>query len=428
MITVFRNVLYYPDLRRRLIFTVLMVVIFRLIAQIPIITVDQEKLNQLLANNLMLGIVDLAAGGGVLTNFSIVAVGVLPYIMARTILVIFLSFTPLSQDGKRLERYSWLFSIPLALAFGWAISQFLDMQIGLFPNGVKLFSTETFLESLKIITAVTAGSMFSGWLAERITEYGLGKGPLIVILMGACLTLYGKGAEIVGSQTNPVNALMRLVVLILVSTTVVYIGVQLSEGERHVTVQYGKRVRERRIFGGGSTFIPIRMNPGGVQPALVASGLLTLVLIIAAWLREYSIGWFSGLGVGIAALFDPNSWVYWASLFGLIVLLTILYNDVLFDYDGIADGLQKTGGFIPGVRSGQRTRDYLRYVASRINVPGAIMVGLLMTLFPFILRQFDRQDYFAIILALLLCVNVVTDVVRQVQAQVTMRHYEGFIT
>ncbi len=426
-----------PDIRRRLLSTLLIVVIFRFMARVPLVNVDQAHMNQLLAGNLTLGIVDLLAGGQVLSNFSIVAAGVLPFILAQTVLTLAAIFIPaldrmIREEGsvgrERFERYVRLLSIPLALGFAWGLSEYLDRQIGLFPHGVRLFSPDSFLPSLTIITTMTAGSVFSGWLANRITEDGLGQGPAVMIWAGACLTLFNKVDELVSVQTDGLVTLGRMAILVIVSVAVVYVGVQLREGQRQVPVDYGYRPRGRRVFGGGSTFIPLRVNPAGVQPTLIANGLLVLVLLIGSGLKSYAAGWFGELGSGLVTLFSPTGWLYWALLFGLIVVFTTWYNDWLCQETDYAESLQRQGGFIPGVRPGLRTQEYLSSVVRRVSLPTGMIMGLMMAGLPFILVVLDRQEYFEVFVALLLCVDVVLDVARQVQARWALSHYEGFIS
>ncbi len=425
-----------PDMRRRLLSTLLIVVIFRFMARVPLVNVDQARMNQLLAGNLTLGIVDLLAGGQVLSNFSIVAAGVLPFILAQTLLTLAVILIPaldrmIREEGsagrERFQRYVQLLSIPLALVFAWGLSEYLDRQIGLFPHGVKLFSPDSFLPSLTIITSMTAGSVFSGWLANRISEDGIGQGPAVMIWAGACLTLFNKVDELVSVQTDGIVTLGRVAILVIVSVAVVYVGIHLHEGERQVPVQYGRRARGRKVYGGGSTFIPLRVNSAGLHPTLAANGLLILVLLIGLGLKSYAAGWLGELGGGLVTLFSPTGWLYWALLFGLIVVFTIWYNDLLCLEMDLGVWLSHQGGLIPGISPGLRTEEYLSGVVRRISLPTGIVMGLMMAGLPFILVTFDRQEYFEVFVALLLCVDVTLDIGRRIEALVTMRHYEGFV-
>jgi len=249
-----------PEGRARLAATFWILVVFRFVAFIPSLNVDQARMNELLADNLALGVFNLFAGGEVLNNFSIVAAGIVPYVIARTLMFFLVSLIPAlerlereegSAGRARIERLTYLLTIPIALGLAWGVSAFLNAQAGLFPGGVRLFTEATFLTTASIVVSMTAGSMFTGWLAERLTEYGIGDGPSIMVWAGACLTLVSQVRGWLAGATGAQDVPLRLITFVVVAVVVVFFGILLREGQRRIPVQYATRPRVRKTIYGG---------------------------------------------------------------------------------------------------------------------------------------------------------------------------------
>ncbi len=440
MLQTFRNAFALPDLRKRILFTLGILVIYQLAAHVPVPGVNQAALQSLLsgqgAASALANILNLLSGGAI-SSFSVLAMGVYPYITAQIIMQLLAGVIPslermLREEGtagrQKLETYTFLLAIPMALlsAIG-QIRLFSSTGQGEIING---FGSE-FLPTAAVLASMTAGTFFAIWLGQLITEQGVGQGISIIIFGGIVARIPSNISQILADpQRAPVALVAFVIVIVLTIGVIVYI----QEGERRVPVQYGKRVRGRRVFGGGSTFIPLKVNMAGMIPLIFAQSLLVLPAIIfqifAGSPDPNIAAFFNNLASAFSGGRQTLSVFYWASMFLLVVGFTFFYTDVLMQQQNMADTLQKQGGFIPGIRPGQRTQEYILAVSRRITLVGALFLGGIAVL-PFFLTVLDiipnAMNMSILSTGLLIVVGVVLDTIRQLEAQLTMRHYEGFI-
>jgi preprotein translocase subunit SecY len=439
-----------PDLRRRILFVLGMLVIFRLIAHIPVPNIDREVLNQFqeaLQGNQLTQLLNVFSGGA-LENFSIAAMGVYPYITATIIMQLLQPLIPaleeLSKEGEqgraKLNRYQLYLTVPLA--FLNAFGQIQLLQSGLLGGGLNaLFRSEfslvnNFLPSFTILVSMVGGTMLLVWLGEQINEYGIGNG-ISIIIFGGIVTglpnLIAQGVQIgqVGDAQTIIGMIMFLIIGLLTIVGIVLI----QEGQRRIPVQYAKRVRGNKVYGGQASHIPMKVNMAGMIPLIFAQSVIIFPGVVASWFyRIPAEGQEESLGNMIAGFFyntfNPTGAgggiVYITLLFLLVVGFTYFYTIVLFSQQNIPENLQKNGGFIPGIRPGKRTEEYLSRVLNRITLVGALALGLVAVL-PFITQQITGIPIGLGGAALLIVVGVAVDTMRQLEAQLIMRNYQGFI-
>lgn len=417
------NAFRAPDVRRRIFFVLFILVVFRVLAHVPVPGVNVEALRTFLGENPLLGLLDLFSGGG-LSSFSIVAMGVNPYINASIIMQLMTGVVPslqaLSREGEygrtRINQYTRYLTVPLAIGQGYAFLALLFSRevIGRFD----IFS----LETLTQIITLAAGTVLLMWLGELITERGIGNGISFIIFAG----IVGRIPGAVGSFLENPNLLAGgLLVLIGVVTVAVIIYIQ--EGQRRIPIQYASRVRGRRMYQGGQTFLPLRVNHAGVIPIIFAVSVLLFPTQIAQYFTTSGVGLVRDLATGIVSFF-ANHAVYAVLYFLLTVGFTYFYTAFTFKPDETADQLRKNGGFIPGIRPGAPTRDYLQGVVSHITLAGAIFLGTVAVM-PVALRVFlpELGGFEIGGTAVLIVVGVVVETMKQLEAQLLMRSYEGFI-
>lgn len=439
MLQVFKNAFALPDLRKRILFTLGILVIYQLAAHVPVPGVDQAALQSLLqgqgATSALANILNLLSGGA-LSNFSVLAMGVYPYITAQIIIQLLAGVIPslermLREEGtagrKKLETYTFIFAIPMALLSAVGQIRIFSSSGGEIIPGFGV----DFLPTVAVLATMTAGTFFAIWLGQLITEQGIGQGISIIIFGGIVARIPQNVAQLLA---DPTKAPIAVGAFILVIVLTVFVIVYVQEGERRIPVQYGKRVRGRRVFGGGSTFIPLKVNTSGMIPLIFAQSLLVLPAIIFQILagspNPQIAAFFSNLAQAFSGGRHSLSFLYWIMMFLLVVGFTFFYTDVLMQQQNMADTLQKQGGFIPGIRPGQRTQEYLMAVSRRITLVGALFLGGIAVL-PFFLTTLDiipnAMNMSILSTGMLIVVGVVLDTIRQLEAQLTMRHYEGFL-
>lgn len=427
MLDAVRNAMRLPDLRNKILFTLLILVIYRLAAHIPVPGVDPDALNNFFRSNQLLGFLDLFSGGA-LSNFSVVAMGVYPYITAQIIMQLATGIVPalekIVKEGgdagrAQINRYTHLLTIPLAALSGFGQAIVLTQSN---PPVLTRFSlTEYPLETLAIVLTLTAGTIFAVWLGELITEQGIGSGVSIIIFGGIVAGVPSRVGQML--STNPVSLIFFLTITVITIVGIIFI----NEGHRRVPVQYGKRVRGTKVYGGQSTYIPLRVNSSGMIPLIFAISILIFPGVIAGYLTASSISWVRDAAYVIVNAFNQNSPVYWITYFLMVIGFTYFYTDVIFRQQNLPEVLQQQGGFIPGIRPGKKTEEYLNGVVQRITLVGALFLGIVAIL-PFLVQDVAEQNTLLITsTGLLIVVGVVLDTMKQLQAQLVMRHYEGFI-
>ena len=418
--------LQLPDMRRKLIFTFVILVIFRFIAHVPVPGVDLEQLRQLFQNNQLLGMLDLFSGGA-MRNFSIATMGVYPYITASIIMQLLVPVIPqleaLNKEGeqgrKRMAQYTHWLTVPLA-----AVQAFAQLQIfrsaGVLPN----LSAEAILPTAAMIMSMTAGTMLLVWLGELITENGLGNGISIIIFGGIVANL----PQILGQSLSASDRITGMAVFVILGLITVFAIVLFQEAQRRIPVQYAKQMRGSRLMRpAGATHIPLRVNSAGMIPLIFAMSIMIFPGYLATWFATSDVEWLRAIGQFFGLYLGTTSPVYWVIYFLLVVAFTFFYAMVIFQQQNLAENLQKYGGFIPGIRPGRPTSEYLNRVLYRITWAGAIFLGVIAVL-PFLVQQVTAVQ--AVQLSstgLLIVVGVVLDTMKQLEAQLLMRRYEGFI-
>lgn len=412
-----------PDLRGKLLFTLLILIIFRFVAQIPTPGVDRTALAEVFKNNQLMGMLDLFSGGA-MRNFSVVAMGVYPYITATIVMQLLQPVIPqlmaLSKEGEagrnKINMYTHWLAVPLAALQGYGQVILLQRQ-GVFGTG-----SIGALGMSAMILSMIAGTMFLVWLGELITERGIGNGVSIIIFGGIVAgmpNLVAKGGLVVKSNLWGVVAFA-----ILGLATILFIVI-FTEAARRIPVHYSKSVfRGRRMYRqSGSTHIPLRVNSAGMIPLIFAMSLVMMPGIIASYFP-------SSANSGSAAYFLyhwTSHWSYWLVYFVLVVGFSFFYTIVVFEQMNLAETLQKQGGFIPGVRPGPNTSTYLSQVMTRITWAGALFLALVAIL-PYIAQKATGVQVVVLSsTALLIMVGVALDTMKQLEAQLLMRRYEGFL-
>ncbi len=409
-----------PKLRRRILFVLFALVVFRLGASIPIPGVNTEALKRLFSGNQFLNLLNIFSGGG-LSNLSILMLGVSPFITASIIMqlltMMFPSLKELYQEsgeaGRRtFAQYSRLLTVPLALVQGFGLLSLLGSQGVLLPI--------TMSQRLVSVVIIMAGSILLMWLGELINEYGIGNGTSLIIFAGIVAGIPGAIGQ-VAANFDPSQIPLFLAYL---AAAVVIVGgvVVMTEAERPVPVTYAKRVRGLKLFGGASTYLPIRLNQAGVMPIIFALSILLFPQMIATFLSQASHPTVKVVADVLLGILN-NSWFYAIIYFGLVFLFTYFYSAVTFDPDAISTNLQKSGAFIPGIRPGRPTADHLGKIVTRLTLVGALFLGVIAML-PLIMRALTGITALAIGgTALLIVVSVALDFMKQIDAQATMREY-----
>lgn len=430
MIQAVVNAFKLPDLRRKIIFTLAMLIIYRLAAHIPTPGVDAAGLRQLFQSNQLLGLLDIFSGGA-MSNFSIMAMGVYPYITASIIFQLIMPLIPklqeLAKEGEegrnKINRYTHWLTVPLAALQGFAQASLLRQQ-GIMPNFG--FTAENWLPTLSTVATLTAGTILAVWMGELISERGIGNGVSIIIFGGIV-------ARIPQSiRSNLVANPWSLLVFAVVTAITVAVIVVVQEGQRRIPVQYGKRVlsmrgNRLRIAGGQSTHIPIRVNTAGMIPLIFAQSFMLFPGTIASYFVYSQSPFIANVATSISKAFSPQGNVYWILYFFLVIGFTYFYTDVVFRQQNLPDVLQRQGGFIPGIRPGKKTEEYLNGVLQRITLVGALFLAGVAIL-PWLVRDVTETGTMLITsTGLLIVVGVVIDTMKQLEAQLLMRHYEGFI-
>ncbi|MEX2425911.1 MAG: preprotein translocase subunit SecY [Thermomicrobiaceae bacterium] len=425
------NALKIPDLRAKILFTLGILLLFRFVATIPVPGVDREILAQLLQDNQLLGMLNLFSGS-TLTNFSVVAMGVYPYITASIIMQLMTPIIPrlteLSREGnqgrQQINKYTNYLMVPLAFlqSFGQAA---IMSQAGVLAD-FGVFNGDTALRSIAILITLTAGTVFLVWLGQLITEGGIGNGISIIIFGGIVSGLPGALATLAGGDSLQQNLIGTVAFIAIGLITIVGI-VMLNEGQRRIPVQHAKRVRRGRVYGGGSTYVPLKVNSAGMIPLIFAVSIMVFPGMVAEFLLTSDREWVVDIAGSMSTIFDPQNVIYQIVYFLMVVGFTYFYTMVLFQQQHIADNLQRQGAFIPGVRPGRNTDAYLTRVLMRITLVGALALGTVAVL-PFLVAEITGVS--ALFLggtSLLIVVGVATDTMRQLEAQLMMRNYEGFI-
>lgn len=420
-----------PDLRKKALIVIGLLVIFRVASIIPVPGIPRESLQNVFAGNQLFGLLDIFSGGG-LSNLSIMMLGVGPYITASIVMQLLTMVIPRLEElqkeegeaGRRkLNQWTRFLTVPLGAlqAFG-----FLNLiQRGVLGGaGAQSAISFTPLELIVTIVTVTAGTVFLMWLGELISEQGIGNGISLIIFVGIVAQLPQVAAQTVSTFTP--DLLLTYVGFAAVAIAVIAGVVIITEGQRSIPVSYAKRVRGGKLYGGASSHLPLRVNQAGVIPIIFALSIMLFPGVIANFLIGVNNATVARAAQEVVQLFQ-NQWFYAIIYFVLVVAFTYFYTSITFDPKNIAENVQKQGGFIPGIRPGKQTMHYLQYVVNRITLTGALFLGFIAVL-PLLLQAVTGVTTLTIGgTALLIVVSVVLETMKQLDSQLTMREYEGFI-
>jgi preprotein translocase subunit SecY len=407
-------------LRKRVAFVLFALIIFRLLSAIPIPGIDTAALARFLSNNQFFGILNIFSGGG-LSNLSIIMLGVGPYITGSIIMQLLTIMVPAlkraySEEGeagrKRFAQYSRLLTVPLAAVQGFSLLYILEQQ------GI-LFALTPFDRIINLLIII-AGSVLLMWIGELVSEFGIGNGVSLIIFAGIVSQLPSTISQL-AFTFDPSQ--IPLYLGFLVAGILVIAGIVLvTEAERPIPVTYAKQVRGAKMFGGGSTYLPLRVNQAGVIPIIFALSILLFPQMIGTFLSRFTHPILVKISQVLSS-FSQTSLLYGVLYFGFVFLFTYFYTAVTFDPEALSKNLQKNGAFIPGIRPGQSTSDYISKVLTRITLVGATFLGFIAVL-PLIMQYVTGIASLALGgTSVLIVVSVVLDLLKKVDAQVSMREY-----
>jgi len=413
-----------PDLRNKILFTLGMLVVFRFLAHVPLPGVNQDQLQTLMQNNQLLNLLDLFSGGG-LARFSVVALGVNPYINASIIMTLLQQTIPalerLSKEGEygrnRINQYTRILTVPLALLQGIGVAVFMQRS-----GVLNAFGPGDLGLTLSILGSLTAGTLILMWLGELISERGIGNGISFIIFAGIVGRLPNTVQQTLEVQQNYIALASIAIISVLVIAAIIFI----QEGQRRIPVQYAKRVRGTRMYSGGSTHIPLRVNSAGVIPIIFAISILLLPSQIAQYFTSSETTWIKDLSTAVVSFFQ-NPIFYNSVYFVLVVAFTFFYTAFTFIPNDVADNIKRYGGFIPGIRPGRPTAEFLSRVVTRITIAGALFLGIVAVM-PTLIGDITQVQTLRLGgTSILIVVGVVVETMKQLEAQLLQRSYEGFI-
>jgi len=450
MLDSIRNIFSIPELRKRVIFTLLLLAVYRAGGQIPNPGISSSALAEFwqAQKGTILGFIDLFSGR-YMSKMTIFALGIMPYISASIILQLLQVVWPylerLAKEGelgrKKITQYTRYGTIVICVIQAWAIAFLLQKLTS--PGGARIVPNPGLPFQLLTVLTLTTGTIFVMWLGEQISERGIGNGISLIIFAGIVARFpAGLSTIVSGLKTgswDPIKAILVLVMILAVIAFIVFI----ERGQRRIPVSYAKRVVGRKVYGGQSTHLPLRVNTGGVIPIIFAASIITIPSTIAAMIK---IPVFQN----ISAAFSPGMPLYNLLYVASIIFFTYFYVSIIFNPTDVADNLQKYGGFIPGIRPGKNSSDYIDTILSRITLVGAIYLAIISILPEFLMTGFKVQsipfignfldanlpkfvtqglqvDFYFGGTSILIVVGVAMDTLQQIEAQLVMRHYDGFM-
>lgn len=425
-----------PELRKKALLVLGLMAIFRLLAHIPVPVSDNAALatflKNLFASNQLLGVANLFSGGA-LTNFSIILMGVGPYINASIIIQLLQQVVPslsaLSKEGEsgrqKINQYTRLLTLPLALIQSVAMI-FLIRQTSLQIANTDLIGSPSLAQWALMIATITGGSMLLMWIGELITDKGIGNGISLIIFSGIVSQIPTSFAQIQTLVSSDSSKIYSLIPFVAVGLAVVYFVVMLNEGQRNIPVSYARRSRGSATYGGVDTHLPLRVITAGVIPIIFALALLSIPSFISQLFKNAESPWLANFAQSLGTIFSQTSPWYAVTYFVLVVAFTYLYTSIVFKPDEIAENLQKQGGFIPGIRPGNQTAEYLGKVLRRITLAGALGLGFLAIL-PFIAERISGTTTLTVGgTGLLIVVSVAIETMRQVESKAVTTAYEQY--
>lgn len=439
MLEAFVNTLKIPDLRKKIILTLALIAVYRIGAYIPTPGVDGAKL-AVFFNNLarsqgggLFGIMNMFSGGAI-SRLTIFALGIMPYISSSIILQLLTAVIPalerLAKEGeagqKKIIQYTRYGTVALAVIQSFFIAVWLEDPARF--QGLQIVQSPGWPFRILTVITLTSGTAFIMWLGEQIQEYGIGNGMSLIITAGiissvptALYQVYALFSPFAPekAQLEPSTLILMIAMLILVIVAVIVV----TQGQRKIPIQYAKRVVGRKVYGGQSTFIPLRVNQGGVIPIIFAQSIILFPATIAGFIPNQTFQ-------KIAMSLTKGEWVYNISYSVLIIFFSYFYAAITFNPIDVADNMKKYGGFIPGIRPGRQTAEHLDFVMTRITLPGSLFLALI-AVFPSIISSWLKIPYLVASFfggtGLLIIVGVMLDTMKQIESHLLMRHYEGFM-
>lgn len=426
MLTAFQNIGKIPELKRRIITTLLLLVVYRVGAHIPTPGINTEALAAFFraAQGTLLGLFDMFSGGA-LSQLSVFALGIMPYISSSIILQLLTVVIPhlerLSKEGeagrRKITQYTRYGTVILSIIQGFGIAFGLEGMTG--PGGEMVVLNPGWGFRIITVVTLTAGTAFIMWLGEQITERGIGNGISLIIFAGI---VAGIPNAVISSfrllSAGEISLFVAILILLMMVAVVAFI-IFMERGQRRIPVQYAKRVVGRRVYGGQNTHIPLKINTSGVIPPIFASSIIMFPATVANFIK---VPWVQS----VANAFAPGHWLYSITYVGFIIFFCFFYTAIVFNPIDVADNMKKYGGFIPGIRPGRPTAEYIDKVLSRITLGGAVYVSAVCILPTLLIQKFNVPFYFGGT-ALLIVIGVAMDTLAQIEAHMLSRHYEGFL-
>lgn len=421
MIDKLKKIWKIRDLRNNVLFVLLMLVIFRLFAHVPVPGVDVSVLKEIFASNQILGLLNVFSGGS-MDNFSIVMMGIGPYITASIIFQLLGMVVPKFEEmqkeeagRQKINTWTRIATVPLAFIQAYSMIALLRRSSYGIMGDISVF------ELFTTIITITAGTIFLMWIGELISEKKIGNGISLLIFAGIISSLPSAVQRLfVTFDLSQIYLLLGFLVIAIITIIGIVI---INEGQRNIPVQYARQIRGNRAFGGNSTHLPMRVNTAGVIPIIFAISVIVFPTIIAQFFTTAKSAFVSKAAYWVIEVFQ-NQLVYGIVYFLLVVAFTYFYTEIIFKPDQVAENLQKQGGFIPGVRPGRYTSEYLSYISRRILLAGSLFLGLIAVL-PLLMQYFTGMQSLAIGgTSLLIVVSVVIETVKQIESQITMREYD----
>ncbi len=422
-----KTIFTIPDLKRRILFTVSLLVIVRMGAHIPVPGVDGEALARAFNDmqNSLFGLFNTFVGGA-FQKASLFSLGIMPYISASIIIQLMGSVVPyfqrLQKEGeagrKKITQLTRYGTVLISVMQSYSVSLFLEKEL-------QVVVDPGFLFRFTAVVSMVTGTIFLMWLGERITERGIGNGISMIIMIGIVASLPNVIVSEISLIQEDVRSLLSEVILIGVMFIIVAFVVLLTQGTRRIPVSYAKRVVGRKVYGGQNTHIPLRVNTAGVMPIIFAQAIMFIPSTVSMFFTE------SEFMQGVMRWFSFEHPFYWA-VFGLmIVFFTYFYTAIAFDPVQVSSNMKQQGGFIPGVRPGKKTAEYIDHILTRVTLPGSISLAF-VAIFPYILMKtmdvgYDLASFFGGT-SLLIIVGVALDTLQQVESHLMMRHYDGFLS
>ena len=419
----------YKDLRNRILFVLGMMLVFRIAANIPISGVDIQKLKEFFAANQFFGLMNLFTGGA-LEKLSILMLGMGPYITAIVIMQLLSLIFPrleemYKEEGEagrqKFNQYARILTIPLAALQSFSMLKYLQRQ--------GVLGSSSLPALLSSVLTITAGSIFLMWIGELITEKKIGDGISLLILAGILADVPNSLRQIILTWKS--SQILSYLLFFIASLIITILVVIINEARRNVPISYAKRIRGRRMYGGVQSYLPMMLNPAGVMPIIFALSILMLPGMVATLITGSSITWLAKIA-NLLNLFLKNAWLYNFLYFLLVFLFTYFYTSVTFDPNDVAENLQKMGGFVPGLRPGKQTADFLHHILNRVLILGAMFLGFIAispAAIQFLIQKFTGVEIAAFSFAIggtsiLIIVSVILEVSKQIRSQLEMREYE----